>query len=850
MKQKFDVSGMTCAACQAHVQKAVEKIEGVTLVNVNLLSNSMDVEFDENKTNIDAIETAVTKAGYGAMARGANRKQAPKLDTKKGPDKDLINLIVAACLMIVLMVISMGHMWGMPLPAFMDCHTNPVAFAFTQLILTVPVVIIYRKYYINGYKRLFKLSPNMDSLVALGSSASLFYGIYIIYVLSYKISIGTPVHEVAELAMNNLYLEGASMILTLVSLGKYFEKLSKRKTTKAVERMMDLAPKTAVILIDDVETTVGIEKVKIGDTVIVKKGDSIPVDGTIIEGSGSIDESNFTGESMPVYKGMDAEVFSSTILTNGYIKVRADKVGEDSSISTIIHLVEEAANSKAPISKLADKVSLVFVPAVLLIAICTFIGWIIYNPNDFSQAFNFACSILVIACPCALGLATPVAIMVGTGKGAENGLLIKNAEILEKSHLIKTVVLDKTGTITKGKPNVTDYININKDKDLLNIVYSIESLSEHPLANAIIEYCEKQGSTKLDVDQYLSIEGAGLKANYNNHTYAVGNKKVVTNGLTLEQENELETLSKQGKTVLFITKDDNLVGFVAIKDEIKVSSKDAVKALKDMGIKVVMLTGDNKTTAQSIGDEVGVDEVIAEVLPNQKQDVINSLKTNDKHLVAMVGDGVNDAPALTTADVGIAIGAGSDIAIDAADIVLIRNDLLDVRNAIALSRRTILGIKLGLFWAFIYNCIGIVLATGAFTPLNPDLVLNPMIASAAMSVSSVFVVCNALTINLFKVRKSKKEVTECTESCPINIQTKPNEIIDKGENEQMEKVTLHVEGMMCMHCVAHVEKALKAVPGVKEVEVSLEGKSAVVSGIALNEETLKAAVVDAGYEVK
>ena len=844
MKKKFNVEGMTCAACQAHVQKAVEKLEGVKKVNVNLLSNTMDVEWDEAKLSEADIEESVTKAGYKAYIPGEAPQQA-KTSKKKGVDPDLIKLIVSIILLCVLMYVAMAHMFNAPLPEFIDMHKHPAAFALAQLVLTVPVLLIYQKYYINGFKRLFKLSPNMDSLVALGSAASLLYGIYAIF----------QIVNGDESFAHNLYFEGSAMILTLVSLGKYFEKLSKKRTTRAVEKMMDLAPKTAVVMINDVETVVPIEKVKIGDVVIVKKGDSIPVDGTIVEGSGSIDESNFTGESMPVHKEVFNEVYSSTILANGYIKVRADKVGEDSSISTIIKLVEEAANSKAPISKLADKISLYFVPTVMGISILVLAGWLIAGAvqgipfgDSFKEAFNFACSILVIACPCALGLATPVAIMVGTGKGAENGLLIKNAEILEKSHFIKTVVLDKTGTITKGKPNVTDYINENKDENLLNIIYSIESLSEHPLANAIIEYCENNGAKKLEISDYKSIEGAGLAATYNNQNYAIGNKKVLTSTLDEVKNKELDELSKQGKTVLYVVKEGVLAGFIAIKDEIKQSSKEAVKELKSLGIKVVMLTGDNKVTAESIGNEVGVDEVISEVLPNQKQDVINSLKTDEHHLVAMVGDGVNDAPALTTADVGIAIGAGSDIAIDAADIVLIRNDLLDVRNAIALSKRTITGIKIGLFWAFFYNCIGILIATGAFYPAF-GVALTPMIGSAAMSVSSVFVVCNALTINFFKVKRSQRELTPCDETCPINLENNQTIDTNKGD-ENMEKITLHVEGMMCMHCVAHVEKALQGVAGVSKVTVSLDNKSAEVEGTNLNKESLIAAVTEAGYEAK
>ncbi len=630
--------------------------------------------------------------------------------------------------------------------------------------------------------------------------------------------------------MHNLYFESCAMILTLVSLGKYLESLAKKRTTKAITKMMDLAPKMGNVLKDGDIVSTPIEDIQVDDIVICKKGEVIPVDGEIIKGTGSIDESNFTGESLPIFKDKGNKVYASTILNSGYLEIKVDKKSEDTNIATIIKLVEEASNSKAPISKLADKISLYFVPIVMLISIFTLIGFLIAR-YPFELAFNMAISVLVIACPCALGLATPVAIMVGVGKGAQNGLLIKNAEILEKSHFIKTVVFDKTGTITKGKPSVTDFKILNNQGNLLDVIYSIEAMSEHPLANAIIEYAAASNAKKVEIKNYQSIDGVGLKAIYNDEEYTIGNNKI---SRYLDNDETFKLLSNQGKTVLFIKKNEEIIGYIAIKDEIKQTSKQAIQELHKIGIKVIMLTGDNKTTASSIAKEVGVDEVIAEVLPIDKQNVIKSLKQDDKHLVAMVGDGVNDALALTSADLGIAIGGGSDIAIESSDIVLMKNDLMDVKNVIGLSKRTILGIKLGLFWAFFYNSIGIIIAAGIFYP-SFNLMLNPMIGSLAMSISSVFVVLNALTINFYKIKNTNNI---------DNLNKK------KGEDINMDTITLQVEGMMCMHCVAHVETALKNVTGVDKVEVSLDKKTATVTGTNLNKEALIQAVKEAGYDAK
>ena len=635
-----------------------------------------------------------------------------------------------------------------------------------------------------------------------------------------------------------LYFEAAGMILSLVSLGKYLEKLSKRKTTTAIEKLMDLSPKEAVVLKDNIETKVKIEKVKLGDIVVVKKGDSVPVDGKIIEGNASIDQSNITGESIPVYKTANDDVYSSTIVTAGYIKVKATKVGEDTSIANIIKLVDEASNSKAPISKLADKISGVFVPVILAIALVTFIINLIVS-KDFQIALNFAITVIVIACPCALGLATPVAIMVGTGKGAENGLLIKNAEILEKAHHIKTVVLDKTGTITEGKPRVTDFESFESDSDLLSVIYSLENMSEHPLALSMIEYAKENNANLLEVKEFKTTDGRGIEGIVNNSKYFIGNYKSVEELKlnTKELEDKVNNLSYQGKTPLLIIKDNKVVGLIAVKDEVKESSKQAISELRNKGIKVIMLTGDNRKTAEAIAKEVNVDEVISDVHPEDKQKVINSLKTNDKNLIAMVGDGVNDAPALTSADLGIAIGGGSDIAIESADIVLLRNDLLDVLNVISLSKRVINTIKLSLFWAFFYNFVCVILSTGFLYYLtDKKFMMTPMIASVAMSISSVSVVLTSLTINFFKVKKAKNS---------------NNSSVSIKEKNKMQTKVIYVDGMMCNHCKAHVEEACKKVPGVSDAVVSLQDKNVTVTcEEKVTDEALKQSIKEAGYEAK
>ncbi|MCQ2797234.1 MAG: heavy metal translocating P-type ATPase [Bacilli bacterium] len=827
MKEKFDVQGMSCAACQAHVNKAVSKLEGVKSCNVNLLSNSMDVEWDETVLNSKTIEKAVKDAGYSASMH--------KKESKKKKDYKLVKLIVAFVLMSALMYISMGHMWGAPIPAFMDPSVTgmkaAIWFCVAQLVLTLPVIGIYfNEYFIDGIKKLLKLHPNMNSLISVGAFAALVYGIVItiqVGVATVKLNSATTSEVITQLEATietmhmNLFFESASMIITLVSLGKYLESLSKKRTTKAIEGLMELAPEDAVVLKDGKEIVVPVEEVAQGDVVVCKKGDRVPVDGIIIDGTASFDEASITGESMPVQKTINDNVFSSTIITNGYIKLSAEKVGKDTSINTIIRLVEEASNSKAPISKLVDKISLVFVPVIFAISLIVLVVWMLIS-KSFSIAFNNAITVLVIACPCALGLATPVAIMVGSGKGAQNGLLIKNAEILEKAHLIKTVVFDKTGTITEGTPSVTDYIVLADD--LLAEACLLEKKSEHPLANAIVGY--SHSSTNFEVCDFVSIDGLGIKGTINQKTIVIGNQNAANNTKNSAKALEIGTnLSAQGKTVLYVVEGEAVHGIIAVKDVIKESSKFAIERLTSLGINTVMLTGDNERTARVIADEVGITDVIAQVLPADKASVINSLKSNNGN-VAMVGDGVNDAIALTSADVGIAIGSGSDIALESSDIVLMHSDLADVANSISLSKATMRTIKIGLFWAFFYNCVCVLIATGAFSSLG--LTINPMIGSAAMSLSSVFVVCNALLLNLWKPAKYMS--------------------MKKEEDKPMEKtLTFKIGGMMCKHCVAHVTKAIEAVAGVKAVEVSLDKETATVVGTFDPNDVVKA-VKDADYE--
>lgn len=803
MNAKFKVEGMTCSSCQATIQKHVSKMNGVSNVNVNLLTNSMTLNYDQNVVKVENIISLVSSLGYKAF-----------IDDKKNKEKKdytLIKLIVSFVLLLILMYIGMGHMLNIPLPPFLEGHDNSLYFALSQLILVIPILVIYRNYFISGYKKLFHRAPNMDSLIALGATASLIYGIYAIIMIGYGLN--TNNHDIVSTYHSNLYFESAGMILTLVSLGKYFEKLSKKRTTKSITALMNLLPSTALVEKDNRQIIVPVEDVSIGDILIVKKGDQIPLDGVVVEGTCSINQANITGESIPVYKKVNDEVYSSTIVNAGFIKVKATKTNQNSTINMIVKLVEEASNSKAPISKLADKISGIFVPIIMSISLITWIINFIVSRN-FELSFNFAISVLVIACPCSLGLATPVAIMVGTGKGAENGLLIKNAEILERAHQIKTIVIDKTGTITKGEPSVV-FSNLKEDS-LIDVIYSFENQSGHPLAKAMVNFAKEKNAKTLDIKSYQSIDGLGLGGTINEDQYLIGNYRVFDKDVKFNSFNkdEIENLKNSGSNPIFIVKNNELMGYLLIKDQIKESSKRAISILQNMGFKVVMLTGDNHEIANNIANEVGIKEVYSEVLPKDKQTIMNTFKTDKKSLVAMVGDGVNDALALTSSDLGIAIGSGSDVALESSDIVLLRNDLLDLVNVIKLSKRTLNTIKGNLFWAFFYNCIGVVLASGLFY-YSFGIKLNPMIGSLAMSFSSVFVVLNALTINFFKVNKS-------------SIEEKEN-IDNKLEEKNMEKeICINVEGMMCAHCKKRVEDVCLSQANVISAEASLEKNNLII----------------------
>lgn len=820
MKKKYMVEGMTCASCQSHVQKAVSQVTGVISVNVNLLSNSMEVEIDDTSYQASSIENAVKAIGYGAY-ESKDRKSLEKKD-----NRPLKKLILSFVFLLVLMYLSMGHMIGLPLPFFLSGEDHSFYHALAEMLITIPIIIIYFNYFRSGFKKLMKWQPNMDTLIALGSSISFLYSIFAM-VRIYQGLVNNNM-EIVSHYHHSLYFESSAMILTLVSLGKYLEGLSKKKTTSAIEKLMDLAPKFAKKIVDGKEELVPVENINKGDVLVVYKGDSVPVDGIIIDGSASLDESTLTGESVPAFKKEKDNVLSSSLVVAGYFKMKAEKVGDDTSIQTMIRLVEEASNSKAPISKLVDKISGVFVPIIMGLSLITFIIHLLFK-TPFEEAFNYAISILVIACPCALGLATPVAIMVGTGKGAECGLLVKNAEILEKAHSIKTLVLDKTGTITEGKPQVIEWVNLSDD-DYISEIYSLEKKSEHPLAHAIVDYCEKKHAKNYQVDNYISLAGEGIEGLIAGHHYYVGNLK--DKNLSLEILDKAHFYAKKGATCLVVIKDSVPVAIIAIKDQVKKQVKEVIDILKKKNIRLIMLTGDNKVTAATIAQEVGIEEVISEVLPQDKQSIIKSLKNDDNHsLVAMVGDGVNDALALTSADLGIAIGGGSDIAIESSDIVLLKKDLGGIISIIDLSKRVLNTIKGNLFWAFFYNCLGIILASGILYPLI-HIRLNPMIGALAMSFSSVFVVGNALTIYGFKPYK--------------NIIDSPKE--EEKVNKVME---INVDGMMCGHCVMHVEKAVQCFSNVVSCKASLEQKKVVIEyQDELDRHEVIQAIKDAGYEAE
>lgn len=826
MKQ-YNVTGMSCAACSARVEKAVSGVLGVTSCSVSLLTNSMGVE--GSASDADIIK-AVKDAGYGASVKGGSKEVSTDDDALKDTETPAMLKRLAASLLflVILMYISMGHMmFGAPLPSFME--GNHVMMGLAQLILAAIVMVINQKFFINGFKGLLHRSPNMDTLVAMGSAASFVYSTWALFAMTDAQLHGGA--EAAEKYMHEFYFESAAMILTLITVGKMLEARSKGKTTDALKGLMKLAPKTAVLYIDGDETEVPVEQVKKDDIFVVRPGESIPVDGIIIEGESAVNEAALTGESIPVDKSEGDEVSAATINQAGFIKCRASRVGEDTTLSQIIKMVSDAAATKAPIAKIADKVSGVFVPAVISIALITLIVWLILGKTvGFSLAR--AISVLVISCPCALGLATPVAIMVGNGVGAKNGILFKTAVSLEETGKVRIVALDKTGTITQGTPSVTDIIAADEidEQKLLGIAYSLEKKSEHPLAKAVIKYCSDKEITWEEVSDFMAVAGNGLKGNIGNSEVFGGNFSYISDicSITDKIKEAYEKLTTEGKTPLFFAEDGKLLGMIAVADVIKDDSPQAIRELQNMGIHVVMLTGDNERTAKAIGKQAGVDEVIAGVLPDGKESVIRSLKKKGR--IAMVGDGINDAPALTSADMGIAIGAGADVAVDSADVVLMKSRLSDVPSAIRLSRATLKNIHQNLFWAFIYNIIGIPLAAGVY-----GLQLNPMFGAAAMSLSSFFVVTNALRLNFFKLHDSSHD-------------KKISTALNNSSSEMNEK-TVAVKGMMCGHCEARVKKALEEINGIDEAIVSHEKGTAVISlSSDVSDKIIKKAIQDAGYK--
>ena len=842
--EKFDVTGMTCASCVAHVEKSVSKLEGINAVNVNLLTNSMSVSYDEVNLSTLTIENAVEEAGYEAHVRDIagnnNISTSQKVDyVQLEQDEMKMRWWISLIFLIPLLYISMGHMIGLPYPHAFHSSENALIIAFTQFLLTLPILFVNKKYFIVGFKTLFKASPNMDSLIAIGSSAAIVYGIFAIYRIGYALGHGDML-TVTQFSQD-LYFESGATILTLITLGKYLESKSKSRTSDALTRLMDLAPKTATVIRNEIEIEIPVEQVVVGEKVVVRPGQRVPVDGIVESGNSSVDESALTGESLPVYKEKEDRILSASINKSGYLILRATKVGNDTTLAHIIQLVEEASSSKAPISKLADKISAIFVPVVIVISLLSIAVWLLLGyPFDFALSIGIA--VLVISCPCALGLATPVAIMVGTGKGAEYGILIKSAESLEMAHKIDTVVLDKTGTITEGMPKVTDVFTIpsTTDNRLLEIAAALEKPSEHPLSEAVLKEAETRKLDIQTVENFQSIPGQGIEASLEGVRYIAGNLKLMTERkVKLHQFVELsDKLATEGKTPLFIANENEIVGIIAVADVVKATSKEAIEQFEAMGMEVVMLTGDHAKTAAAIQLQLGISTVIAEVLPQDKDKQISTLQAAGK-IVAMVGDGINDAPAMMRSNLGIAIGAGTDIAIESADVVLMKSDLLDAVTTLRLSKAVMLNIKQNLFWAFFYNIIGIPLAAGVFYGAL-GWKLNPMFAAAAMSVSSVTVVLNALRLLRFKPTLSINSDN--------NIKNTDHLKSIKSNVIMIEK-TLQIKGMSCPHCSARVEKVLNAIDGV-EAKVDLESNSAKIKLTQdVSDETMKIAVDSIGYEV-
>ena len=832
MTEKFVVTGMTCAACAAHVEKAANSLDGVDSAAVNLMLGTLVCSYDADKVTPQAIISAVEASGYGAAPADEAKRDIRREQEASARAMGRRLLWSVVCL-VPLFYLSMGHMMGLPVPAFM--HRQPLAAALVQLVLCVPILILNRAYFTVGFSRLFKGAPNMDSLVALGAAAGLVYSLIEMGLLAAGQVTGMP----------DLYFESAGMILTLVTVGKYLEERSKGKTTGAITALLALAPDVAVVRRGGTEVTVATDQIKAGETVIVRQGGRIPVDGTVVKGSGSVDESALTGESMPVEKTAGSKAVSATVLTSGYLEMTADRVGADTTLSQIIRLMEQAASTKAPISRLADKISAVFVPAVISIAVAAALLWAAAGGMGVRFCLSIGIAVLVISCPCALGLATPVAITVATGKAAEKGILIKSAASLELMGRVNTVVLDKTGTVTEGKPRVTDVLcaaNVTEE-ELLCAAASLEKPSGHPLADAIVQDAERRSIPLCAVSDFAAVAGGGVQAMQDGKTLYAGNDRYMESigADTAALRAAAEMLAAAGKTPLYFAEGRQLLGVIAVADVVKPDSAAAIAALRRSGCEVVLLTGDNQRTAEAIARQVGVDRVIAQVLPQDKARCIEDLQKAGR-LVAMVGDGVNDAPALVTADVGLAIGAGTDVAIESADVVLMRSSLMDIVDAAALSRATLRNIRQNLFWAFFYNSIGIPVAAGVLYPAL-GITLNPMIAAAAMSLSSVCVVSNAL-----RLRGWKGSAPAGRGEAPANTQSEPAApAAQHNEEEPTMKKTLSIEGMMCAHCAAHVEKALNALPGVTAA-VDLAGSSAVVTG-DVSDEALKKAVADAGYTV-
>lgn len=849
MKQNYFVEGMTCAACVSAVEKAVKKIDGVNSVEVNLLTKNMTVDLDESKSNNIDIINSVDKAGYKAtlkdkISEDTSSSSVDNTDIYKAELEDKrFRLKISLAFLIPLMYISMGPMIGLPVPDLIDGMDGSLMNSFIQLLLTTPIIVVNWSYFKNGFKSLLNRTPNMDSLIAIGSGASYIYGIYVIMMLI--IGFRNMDMDFIHRYHHEVYFESAATILTLITLGKYFEAKSKRKTSNAISKLMDLAPKTARVVRNGEEVQVNISEIVLGDIVVVKPGERIPADGVVVEGNSSVDQSILTGESIPVSKEVGDEVFTATINNNGSINFEVTKSQEDSTLSQIIKLVENASASKAPIAKLADKIAGIFVPIVIVIAIGTFIYWTV-NGSGFEFAMTMAVAVLVISCPCALGLATPVAIMVGTGKGANFGVLIKSAETLEMLDKIHTVVLDKTGTITYGKPFVTDIISINSSEEqLINLAYAMEVKSEHPLAEAIVSKTKEEKTYNLTTENFEAIPGVGIKATVEGKDYYAGNKKILDKLNIYSEEVELESdrLAKEGKTPMYFTDDSSILGIIAAADVVKPTSKEAIKKLQNQGLKVIMLTGDNELTAKSIAKEIGIKYVIADVLPQNKEEAITKVQS-DKEKVIMVGDGINDAPALAKADIGIAIGAGTDVAIESADVVLMKNNLLDVLNAINLGKATMKNIKQNLFWAFFYNVLGIPVAAGILYS-QFGIRMSPMIAAAAMSLSSLFVVGNALRLNNFTPFETK----EIDDSKNIQVDVDKKSLAADFEDKLLINKTIFVDGMTCGHCKKRVEDALNSIDGVNS-EVNLENKSVnIKSSIDYDNSVYEKAITEAGYEV-